>query len=262
MLSSSYGKNLWIQDELGGFAPVQSHKDIQDRPRGKGEPDWWVVAKDKSWTPPEPRSLLSLGATSESPGADGSGGSGGGMKIGAGHKPQPYGWHGYYGATGGGSISGGHEVRGPVTPPSGKGKAIPPPPAPREPHLTYSIKNGTLRDARGGLMTDKGYSGLGEAKNKPGQQHVEDRGPIPEGNWRVKEITDPNYRPDLTRPIYRLDPDEVTRKRVEAMDRKPDTFLIHGDNTTHTASTGCIIVDRNTREQLRSHAGGWIHVRQ
>ncbi len=67
-------------------------------------------------------------------------GSGGGMKIGAGHKPQPYGYHGWYGVVGGGSISGGYEVRGkitpprevrgPVTPPAQKGTVAPPPPAP------------------------------------------------------------------------------------------------------------------------------------
>ena len=34
------------------------------------------------------------------------GGSASGTKIGAGHKPQPYGWHGYYGETGGGSSTG------------------------------------------------------------------------------------------------------------------------------------------------------------
>ncbi|MBU1228372.1 MAG: hypothetical protein KKA55_05270 [Proteobacteria bacterium] len=66
-------------------------------------------------------------------------GSGGGTKIGAGHKPQPYGGHGYYGETGGGASSGPeyrgkvtlpHEVRGTVTPPVQKGKVVPPPPVP------------------------------------------------------------------------------------------------------------------------------------
>jgi len=56
-----------------------------------------VVAKDKDWTPPEPRSLLSLGAAAE--------GSGGGMKIGAGHKPQGYDKFGRYTGPRGGSIS-------------------------------------------------------------------------------------------------------------------------------------------------------------
>jgi len=58
-------------------------------------------------------------------------GSGGGMKIGAGHKPQPYGWHGYYGETVGGS-SPGPVYRAKVTPPHEvRGKVTPPPPAPK-----------------------------------------------------------------------------------------------------------------------------------
>ena len=132
MLTDNQGRRLWIVDERGGHAPVFSHKDIQRRPRGGSEPDWWVVAKDKDWSPPEPRSLLSLGAAADGPAKS----SGGGTKIGAGHKPQPYGWHGYYGETGGGASSGPvyrgkvtlpHEVRGKVTPPAQTGTAAPPP---------------------------------------------------------------------------------------------------------------------------------------
>ncbi len=133
MLKDSQGRRLWIVDEVGGHAPVQSHADIQSRTRGAGEPDWWVVAKDKDWTPPEPRSLLRLGAAGESSG------SGEHTKTGAGGKPQPYGWHGYYGETGGGvssrpvyqgKVTLPSEVRGKVTPPARKGKGTPPPSAP------------------------------------------------------------------------------------------------------------------------------------
>lgn len=68
-----------------------------------------------------------------------SGGSASGTKIGAGGKPQPFGWHGYYGETGGGASPGPvyrgrvtlpHEVRGKVSPPEQKGKVAPPPPVP------------------------------------------------------------------------------------------------------------------------------------
>ncbi|MDQ7835899.1 MAG: DUF2778 domain-containing protein [Humidesulfovibrio sp.] len=152
-------------------------------------------------------------------------------------------------------------VRGKVSPPAKPGKVVPPPPpAPRQPHLTWDQGRGVLRDEQGRVMTDKGYSGRGDAENNSSQEHVEDHGPIPQGNWRIKEITNPNYRTDLTRPIYRLVPDDETRARVEAMGRKPDSFLIHGGDEARTASTGCIIVDRNTRQQLKSHLGGWIHV--
>jgi hypothetical protein len=87
--------------------------------------DWVAINKPKGWQPPAGtlagESLLGAGGASLNAAE---GGSGGGMKIGAGHKPQPYGWHGYYGGTGGGSSPGPvyqgkvtlpHEVRGPVT---------------------------------------------------------------------------------------------------------------------------------------------------
>lgn len=126
MLKDGSGRNLWIMDESGATTPVNTHKDIQNRERGQGIPDWWVVAKDADWTPPKsataPKSLLSMGAMAESSGA-----GGGGTKIGAGGHPQEYGWHGYYGSTGGG-ISGGNEVRGKVTlPPAQKSKEQKPP---------------------------------------------------------------------------------------------------------------------------------------
>jgi hypothetical protein len=127
MLTDRFGKELWIQDELGEFTPVKSHKDIQGRPRSQDRPDWWVVAKDKDWTPPEPTSLLNLGSAA---GSSGAGGSGGSTKIGSGHKPQPYGWHGYYGETGGGGgSSSGPVYRGKVSPPNeAHGKVTPPAP--------------------------------------------------------------------------------------------------------------------------------------
>jgi len=39
-------------DETGAATPVNSHKDIQDRKRGDGIPDWWVAAKEADWAPP------------------------------------------------------------------------------------------------------------------------------------------------------------------------------------------------------------------
>ena len=90
--------------------------------------DWVAVSRPKDWLPDENTRLnlgSSLHAAPNMAGVAG-GGTSGGMKIGAGNKPQPYGWHGYYGETGGG-ISGGHEVRGKVTPPVQTGKAAPAP---------------------------------------------------------------------------------------------------------------------------------------
>ncbi|MDQ7836218.1 MAG: hypothetical protein RDU24_12615 [Humidesulfovibrio sp.] len=112
MLQDSQGRRLWIVDERGGHAPVFSSKDIQTQPRGGGEPDWWVVARPRDWTPPEPRSLLSLGAAAENSAEVSGGGTASETIIGAGGKPQPYGWHGRYTGPSGGSIpTGGGRVR-------------------------------------------------------------------------------------------------------------------------------------------------------
>ena len=76
--------------------------------------DWFAVTKPAGWQPPAGtlagESLLDGGAASLNAAGGGSGGgttSGpvSGTKTGAGHKPQPYGWHGYYGETGGSSRS-------------------------------------------------------------------------------------------------------------------------------------------------------------
>lgn len=114
-------------------------------------------------------------------------------------------------------------------------------------------------------MADDVYSGKGQHRNRAASQDIEDFGPIPEGNWRVQEITDPNYferSPKRQRPVFRLVPDEVTARRVgkDGMGRKPSSFLIHGNNKENDASQGCIILNKSARERLRNFEGGWIRV--
>lgn len=148
--------------------------------------------------------------------------------------------------------------------PPQKPKCPPPPPAPKEPHLVYGIESHTLRNFEGGVMTDEAYSGKGQHRNKAASQDVEDFGPIPEGNWRVEEVTDQDYciKHHLTPPVFRLEPDDDTKNRVgkDGMERKPNTFLIHGNNKENDASKGCIILNRPTREQLRYYEGRLIRV--
>lgn len=70
------------------------------------------------------------------------GGSGGGTKTGAGGKPQPYGYRGWYGVVDGGSISGGYEVRGKITPPREvRGSVRPPAPLSRGGRVVATTKN-------------------------------------------------------------------------------------------------------------------------
>ena len=84
--------------------------------------DWFAVTKPAGWQPPAGtlagEALLDGGAAGlNSAGGGSGGGTASGTKIGAGHKPQPYGWHGYYGETGGG-VSGGTPSRNPAPSPS------------------------------------------------------------------------------------------------------------------------------------------------
>jgi len=115
------------------------------------------------------------------------------------------------------------------------------------------------------MSADNAYSGKGQHRNKAASQDIKDFGPIPEGNWRVQEITAPDYfekHPKLQRPVFRLVPDEETAKRVgkDSMGRKPSTFLVHGNNKENDASSGCIILNKPARERLKNSEGGWIRV--
>lgn len=54
MAFDRYGNKLWIMEEFGRFEELQPGPGHNGRTCGQGEPDWWVVPKDKDWTPPEP----------------------------------------------------------------------------------------------------------------------------------------------------------------------------------------------------------------
>jgi len=172
-----------------------------------------------------------------------------GAKPGGGGEAQPYDGHGrYLGTAGSGGLSGGNEVRGKATRP-GTEKYPPPPPAPRQQHLTYSQSNGGLLDAQGELA-GTGYSGKGEARNRPEREDEKNVGPILRGNYRVAEIVDNPDDPRCQKMgphILRLEPaDSATRDRLSAMGR--DGFFIHGGGSN--ASTGCIIMGSKVRSAI------------
>ncbi|MBU1230204.1 MAG: hypothetical protein KKA55_10605, partial [Proteobacteria bacterium] len=70
----------------------------------------------------------------------------------------------------GGGLSGGYEVRGPVNPPE-TSPFPPPPPAPKEPHLTYSHKSGNLTGPDGAHL-GTGYAGQKEGKNNTNAEGI------------------------------------------------------------------------------------------
>lgn len=107
---------------------------------------------------------------------------------------------------------------------------------------TYAQKTGDLM--HGGEKIDTGYSGCDSGKNNPDMQAVPDVGPIPQGDWI---ISGPPVNTGEHGPfVLTLTPADGT----DTFGRSG--FLIHGDKigAPGTASKGCIILARPTREQI------------
>jgi hypothetical protein len=105
---------------------------------------------------------------------------------------------------------------------------------------TYSQGTGELRDPAGRLM-HVGYSGKGPGRNNCDMQAVRQVGPIPRGHWVMGKPYDSRKVGAYAIP---LKPSEGT----ETFGRS--AFLIHGDNRTHDASEGCIIMPRRVRNAI------------
>jgi hypothetical protein len=71
-----------------------------------------------------------------------------------------------------------------------------------------------MHDPRGDAITTKTYSGAGQHKNKVESQHLVNEGPIPEGNWKIQQVTDAKTISKYGPPVYRLVPDPATEARV------------------------------------------------
>lgn len=93
------------------------------------------------------------------------------------------------------------------------------------------------RQSDGELLHDDdfvgtGYSGAAEGRNNSILEAVEGVGPIPRGLYRIATA---RFSEHLGPIVMNLDPVGHT-----ALGRT--AFRIHGDNKTHTASHGCIIL--------------------
>lgn len=91
-----------------------------------------------------------------------------------------------------------------------------------------------------------GYSGFGVSKDHPNDEGVRDFGPIPRGSYTIEApgfVTSPGPHGPYVLPLV-PGPDNDMHGR--------SGFLIHGDSVEHpgTASHGCIILDRPTRERI------------
>jgi len=110
--------------------------------------------------------------------------------------------------------------------------------------FVWDVRNGTLslsdlEDGRAFVAT--GYSGKGIYKDDPSFESRVAEGPIPRGMWLMGAA----YKHPKLGPVsIPLSPIEGN----SAFDRSG--FFIHGDSLSKpgTASTGCIILDRRTRE--------------
>lgn len=105
--------------------------------------------------------------------------------------------------------------------------------------IIYRQKRGEVY--RGETLIGTGYSGLGEHKNDPLAQHLPNIGPIPQGAYWIGDPYD-----TTTHGPYVMNLTPVPYSQTFGR----HGFLIHGDNSDHTASHGCIILDRPVREQI------------
>lgn len=112
-----------------------------------------------------------------------------------------------------------------------------------------------LADAQDGrALIGLGYSGALGHVNRTSSEHLRGRGPIPRGLW----LLDPPIasHPRLGPQVFPLEPYDAKT----ALGRSG--FFIHGDNNlaNNSASEGCIILDRRTRDFI--HRCYWSAIRR
>lgn len=109
---------------------------------------------------------------------------------------------------------------------------------------TYRQSTGELLDPTG-EMVEVGYSGCGVCCNRPVAQSVSDAGPIPRGSYSIGPPRDDEQMGPFALPLE-PHPDNEMYGRFG--------FYCHGDNETHDASTGCVILSRACREEIAASA--------
>ena len=107
---------------------------------------------------------------------------------------------------------------------------------------TYVQDSGEIFDSSGHCL-DVGYSGHGACKNKPDCQSMKNMGPCPVGTYAIgKSFHHPQKGPICMR-LTPFPGNEMYGR---------EGFMIHGDSISNpgTASDGCIILSRTTREAI------------
>ena len=117
---------------------------------------------------------------------------------------------------------------------------------------TYAQRSGALYAPSGELVA-RGYAGHGAGLNMPSLQHVKNVGPLPCGLYTIGEP----YKSSSHGPfVLRLTPSATNEMFGRA------GFLIHGDSihAPGSASNGCIILPRVTRERIAASSDTQLHV--
>lgn len=105
---------------------------------------------------------------------------------------------------------------------------------------TYFQSTGVMQDPEGNPIAT-GYSGFGDGRNNTAMEQVPNIGPIPRGSYRVGHARISTH----TGPVSM---DLMPIAATQTFGRSG--FLVHGDNLSHTASHGCIILARAVREKI------------
>lgn len=95
----------------------------------------------------------------------------------------------------------------------------------------------------------RGYSGHGAAINDPTRENLQRFGPIPCGLWHVSSAI---FHPKLGPLAFPLAAEDERGTIIPAPYGRSG-FFIHGDNASRnrTASSGCIVLDRDVRMKIR-----------
>ena len=117
----------------------------------------------------------------------------------------------------------------------------------------YDQSNGNLyladnEDARSFVAT--GYSGAPDHVNRTESEGLIAKGPIPRGVWRMDPPTNHVRLGPVAIGLEAADPKTALKR---------SGFFVHGDNqrVDGSASTGCIILDRATRDLMSALYWSW-----
>lgn len=104
---------------------------------------------------------------------------------------------------------------------------------------TYKQSSGEMISAEGDRWV--GYSGTRQGRNNPSMQMVHDVGPIPVGAYTIGEAFDDGHLGPCVMALMPADGNEMFGR---------SDFYIHGDNSQHDASHGCIILGPTARREI------------